>query len=98
MKFTSSGRGTVESQVSCVLYDPKSGQIRHVHTVVTMTGGERSTQAQVEKRAYALAKGVIANSAKLKALHVDPATVQAGRRYRVDVKLRALVEDHSASR
>jgi len=82
-----------------VLYDAKDGEIQHVHTVITMTGADASTPAQVEKRAFELAKQRLgANAAKLKALHIDSSALEAGRRFRVDVKRRALVDDHSASR
>jgi hypothetical protein len=80
-----------ESESACVLYDPASGEIVHVHRVMTLQGGSHPSAEQVEARARLLAERSGARKQGLEALLVDPARLQPGTRYLVDVVARSLL-------
>ena len=90
MNYLSTGKTQVKSDKYCVLYDPASGVIRHVHRVVTMDGAEETPQLVVEQRALKLAADFGLDVKRVQPLHVDAAQVEPGRQYKVDVKSRRL--------
>ncbi|HYU34805.1 MAG TPA: hypothetical protein VEW48_21865 [Thermoanaerobaculia bacterium] len=78
-----------------VLFDPATGTIVHGHYCEADAGVELPSREALEKTALEYArrhakKGV--DLSKAKALHVDPKTFQMDRKYRVDPKLKKLVE------
>jgi hypothetical protein len=76
----------------CLLYDPNTGDIRHLHSVTTLLGGRTLTDAEMEARTRELAATRSAELAALPLLHVDPASWRSGARYRVAPASRTLVE------
>jgi hypothetical protein len=40
-----------ESHHACVVYDPQTGQIHHVHEVINLPGAQAPNQAEMEQRA-----------------------------------------------
>lgn len=84
----------------CVLYEPSTGRVVHVHRVTTMPGGRRLDQAAMEKRIRELAKLHGADSPALRVFHVDPKDIVVGANYMVDVdakKLRRISEKSSGT-
>jgi hypothetical protein len=78
-----------------VLYDPATGNIVHGHYCEADAGVELPSREELEKTALEYAKrhakkGV--DLPKAKVLHIDPKEFQMGRKYRVDPKLKKLVE------
>jgi len=78
-----------------VLYDPKTGDIVHGHYCEADAEADLPSAKELEKTALESAKrharkGV--NLTKAKVLHADPKSFQLGRQYRVDPKLKKLVE------
>jgi hypothetical protein len=82
----------VKSARSCVLYDPNSGQILHIHQTIVLEGGDTPTEADVERTARAVLGDRDAASAKLVALHLAHADYKPHTAYTVDVATRTLVE------
>lgn len=79
---------------ACVLYDPKTGDIRHVHRVAVLPGAESPTKQQVQERALALAKKLGRDGpARLRVLHVSPESIKPGSKLRVDLKKQRLVSE-----
>ena len=75
-----------------VLYDPSTGRIAHYHRVVLLDPRQKRSKAHVEERAREMATRHGWDVSKLKTLHVDHSKLKQGARYRVDPKMRALVE------
>ena len=74
-----------------MVYDPKTGQIVHMHQAVTTQGGTHPDQSTLEK----LAAGHAARARNMPVdgmafLHVNPSEVELDGRYTVDVKSRSL--------
>jgi hypothetical protein len=91
MGFATTGKTRIRSDKCCVLFDPASGTIRHVHRVVTMEGADVTPERDVERRARTLAKDLGTDAANLKALLVDSESIKPGKPYAVDPKKRTLV-------
>lgn len=83
----------VESVDVFVIFDPKSGDIAHVHRVVTFKGGAAPSRERAEDEARTLAQKCGVSMQNLEILHSDRAEFfETGKQYRVDVSCRALVE------
>jgi len=92
----SGGSVPVHSVKSCVVYDEVSGEIHHVHHVVTLEGGRESTDAEIEAFAISRARVHIPDSKGVRALHVAADALQPGELYAVDPKNRGLVKKGKA--
>jgi hypothetical protein len=79
-----------ESTDTCVVYDPSTGQIRHVHRAITLAGGKHPTHAQLEARAMERARAHGVDVIGLKVLRVS-GEYDPMRKYRVDVAKLSLV-------
>ncbi|HEX5757786.1 MAG TPA: hypothetical protein VF121_01185 [Thermoanaerobaculia bacterium] len=49
------GEAAPIAESACVLFDPATGAVHHIHRSVTLTGGEVPSQQAVEERARGLA-------------------------------------------
>jgi len=88
------GMGGVQQPVSeyaCVVYDPKTGEIRHVHLVVNLPGAEAPSREQMTENA--LRHAVRDDSSEMAVLHVVPSQLERGKLYRVDHANQSLVVD-----
>lgn len=74
-----------EDVKACILYEPATGRVVHVHRVTTLPGGRRLDQVAMESRIRDLAKQHGADSVDLRVLHVDPRELVVGTSYVVDV-------------
>jgi hypothetical protein len=94
----------VRSVKACVVFDSATGEVQHVHQVVTMEGAEETPDDDVMLRALSLARerlesgialpgeqAVRAVEGKLEALQVDPSQLDIARPHRVDLQTRSLV-------
>lgn len=70
----------VESHYACVVYDEKSGVIRHVHEVVNLVGAEVPSRDQMVDNARANS----AHASGTAVLIVPAEDIERGRPYRVD--------------
>jgi hypothetical protein len=77
---------------ACVLYEPDSGQIRHMHFTLVLQGGHDPSDAESEAMARASLERRGKPHAHLATLHVAHDAVKPDRRYRVDVASKRLVE------
>ena len=91
MRFVSTGKAQVRSVKCCVLYEPSTGQIRHVHHVVTLVGADETPEKAIEERILKLAKETGTDSRELHLLHVHASELEPSRDYKVDTKKRRLV-------
>ena len=76
----------------CVLYEPETGQIRHMHCTLVLEGGYNPTPAEEEAMAHAALGRRRQPNANLVALHVAQDALKPYSRYRVDVQAKQLVE------
>ena len=82
----------IQSQKGCVVYDATSGQIRHLHRVVTFVGGREPSDDEMAADALrALDRLSNPPGGTLQVLHVHYDAIEPGKRYRVDHKRQALV-------
>ena len=94
----------VQSVQACVVFDTASGEIHHVHQVVTIEGAEPTSDDEVKQRALSFARQRLESGTplpgeqtvrnvegELEALQVDPSLVDRIRPQRVDPKTRTLV-------
>jgi hypothetical protein len=70
----------------CVLFEPKSGRIIHVHGVTTLRKERSCTKQQLEERAFHNAKIFGRAVEGLKALHVPISAIRQPGALRVDEK------------
>jgi hypothetical protein len=75
----------------CVLYEPETGQVRHMHCTLVLEGGYNPTAAEEEAMAHAALQRRAQPHANLVALHVAQDTLKPYSRYRVDVRTKQLV-------
>jgi hypothetical protein len=79
-----------------VLYDPATGDIHHVHHVISDPGADHPDDATMEKEAAHDAAKVKHRRTKLPAapafLHVKPGSFQLSSIYKVDHQKRALIK------
>jgi hypothetical protein len=78
---------------ACVLYEPDSGQIRHIHFTHVLEGGHNPTDAEAESMAHASLERRRKPHAHLQTLHVEADSISPSRRYRVDAVGKTLVEE-----
>jgi hypothetical protein len=76
----------------CVLYDPDSGHIRHVHKTIVLPGAKMPSASAIESSARSSLNGHHAKPPKVKALHVPEADLKSRSRFKVDPAKRKLVE------
>src|SRR5687767_3405211 len=94
----------VQSVQACVVFDTASGEIHHVHQVVTMEGAEATSGDEVKQRALSFARQRLGSGTplpgeqtvrtvegELEALQVDPSLVDRTQPQRVDPKTKKLV-------
>jgi hypothetical protein len=94
----------VRSVQACVVFDTASGEIHHVHQVVTMEGAEATSDDEVKQRALSFARQRLESGTplpgeqtvrtvegELEALQVEPSQVDRTRPQRVDRSARTLV-------
>jgi len=79
---------------ACALYEPDTGQIRHMLLTVVLEGGHDPTEAETEVMAHESLERRGKTHAHLHAIHVPHDSVKPNTRYRVDIKAKRLVEDH----
>jgi hypothetical protein len=85
--------GTVAAWSAVVVYDTKSGDIRHVHQSITQQGGKHPDNTALEQQAAAqVALNDKVDPKTIAFLHVDPALLQKQADLRVDPARRTLVE------
>ena len=89
-QFMSGGTARPVSHKVCVLYEPDSGRIRHIHQVVTLQGGTESPESDIEQstRKHLVRRD---GEAELHALLLDAAGLNLARKHRVDTKRKHLV-------
>jgi len=78
----------------CVLYEPRSGKVRHLHYSVAVPGAELPSASVLEERAFKLAarlRGLAPDS--LRALHVDAAELKPRSHHRVDVETKRVISE-----
>lgn len=85
-------------EAACALYEPQTGQIRHMHFTVVLEGGHDPSDAETEAMARASLERRGKPHAHLVALHVAHDAVKPCCRYRVDVEGKRLVEEQPAKR
>jgi hypothetical protein len=78
---------------ACVLYEPETGQIRHMHFIVVLEGGHNPDEAETEAMAHASLERRGKPHAHLQALHVSHEAVKPFCRYSVDINEKHLVEE-----
>jgi hypothetical protein len=81
-----------EHERLCVLYDPATGRIVHTHRVMTMPGGRRVDEEEMERRTRERARSRGRDIKGLALLHIDPKTHRQDAFYKVDVEAKTLVE------
>jgi len=91
MMFGKGERMKAEGSVVCVLYDPATGRILHMHQVTTFPGGRTLARSEIEARTFDLAKNAGVDVSKAKALHVRPEDYTPGVPHKVDVQSLRLV-------
>ena len=82
---------------SVVVYDGKSGEVRHVHTVVTCKGAKERADDDVKREALELAgqmmrRSADENLARAESVVFSDLELRPDVRYKVDVKKRELIE------
>lgn len=92
MGIQATGDLQVKSIRGCVLFDPKTGEIRHLHRVVTLVGADETPEKEMADRALRLAKEAGIDCAALEVLHVDAGRFAPGQAYKVDTAKRRLVK------
>jgi hypothetical protein len=85
--------GIVKAQAhrACVIFDPVSGRILHVHHDIALPGGRLVSESEAEEAAMAQLRKRGRHSTQLEALHVNPDELHSRVRYKVDPQHRVLV-------
>lgn len=81
----------IESDTTCVLFEPQSGEIRHTHRVVTLRGGRRPDEAEIESRARERFVEAVKDAPEVKALLVDSGALDAPGLLSVEITTGAIV-------
>jgi hypothetical protein len=77
----------------CLVYDSTSGRIHHHHRVLTLVGGREPAEDEIAAdalRAVSNRRNPLSGR-HLHVLHVQHDAMEPGKRYRVDVRRKALV-------
>jgi hypothetical protein len=92
------GNLEIEQESTVVVHDPGTGNIVHVHHVVTAKGGKHPDRTTLEKEALdQLSRAQPKVSKAMAVLHVEPGQIKPNLPYKVDVKKRVLVEARKES-
>jgi hypothetical protein len=78
----------------CVLFDPKSGRVVHVHGVTALPGGNQITDADLEKDAVRHAKNFGCSVDGLKTLHVPFSAIKERGPFKVNAQGTAVERIH----
>ncbi|MDX1501386.1 MAG: hypothetical protein R3325_03410 [Thermoanaerobaculia bacterium] len=81
----------IEACDTVVIYDERSGAIRHTHNVFTWRGATHPTREEIEKEAMEEARRAGVELRGVATLRIDPREVEADALHRVDVRERRLV-------
>ena len=81
----------VKSSRACVVYEADSGEISHIHEVVTLEGGQEPTEAQIEADVTEMLKRIGKPTEKLSMLHVPSESVQTHPLLSVDPRTKSLI-------
>jgi hypothetical protein len=81
----------IHSTKDCVVYDAATGQIRHVHRVVTFVGGREPPEQEIEADALRAVGKLRTHQGDLLVLHLGTETVEPDRKYRVDPAKKVLI-------
>jgi len=77
-----------------ILYEPKTGKVRHLHYSVAGPKAKLPSDAVLKKRALDLAERTSGLTAEnVRALLVDGTTLKPGSRHRVDVKTKRVISE-----
>jgi hypothetical protein len=91
----------VTSDTTCIVYDAKTGGIRHVHQVLTLKDGTKPKPSEIEKRALGFTAEQGASTSQLATLTVSSDKVPPGAMYGIDTKKKVIVSEpvaHPAER
>jgi hypothetical protein len=81
-------------QYACVVYDPVTGDVRHVHRVAVLHGAKGPATKEIEARALALAQRLSGGDpSRLKVLHVAPESLKPQMKHKIDPKSLKLVSE-----
>ncbi|HZZ11571.1 MAG TPA: hypothetical protein VFE79_12850 [Paraburkholderia sp.] len=84
----------IRSMKACVVYDETSGSIHHHHRVLTLEGGQEPTEQEMAQQAldaFSHSPNAKNPAGRLSVLQVGHDALEAGKRYRVDHAMQALV-------
>ena len=94
MYFVKPGEGVVnkEPDLSCVVYDAKTGHVVHVHQAFNLGGAKQITVQELEAMALDEVSKRL-DTRGLRVLHVPPSSIQrhAKVQHRVDLEKKALI-------
>jgi hypothetical protein len=81
----------IHSIKACVVYDTASGQIHHRHHVLTLAGGREPVAHEIAADALRAVRSLPKPpGGVLDVLHVHHDAMESGKRYRVDLRTKAL--------
>jgi hypothetical protein len=81
----------IHSTKDCVVYDAATGQIRHVHRVVTFVGGREPRADEIEADALRAAGKLRSHHGDLLVLQLGAEAVEPTLKYRVDPAKKVLI-------
>lgn len=81
----------VTSDTTCIVYDAKTGSIRHVHQVLTLKGGAKPKPSEIEKRALGFTAEQGIKASQVATLVVSSDQLPPGATYRIDTKKQIIV-------
>jgi len=93
MQMISPGRQRVVNERACVLYDRKTGAIRHIQHVVVMEGGHDPNDHEIETMCREALKKRGHSYHETDTLHVGRDAFQLFKAYRVDLTRKTLIEE-----
>lgn len=78
---------------TCVLYNPDTGEVEHIHSVITLQGATARSQRQIEAEAMILAQKSGNKLARTKTLFVkEIPKLRPERSFKVDLTKLTLIE------
>jgi hypothetical protein len=92
MLLGTGGTINVVSIKACVVYEPETGIIKHIHHSITLEGGSPTPDEQVEHKALEIAAKRHPDPGRLRTLPIPNESLDPNRRYRVDHESRSLIE------
>lgn len=88
---TMSGVLKAQAHQACVIYDPASGRILHVHHDIALPGGRPASENELEEAAMTQLRKRGRLAGQVQALHVKPDELQLRGRYKVDPQRKVLM-------